>query len=275
MARHVALAGCLLALGIVGLGPRGGADEPKADGPPVGDVALETAALRTLYYLKVSPEQLKHLQKLAPQTMEKARERKGKASKEVAEALGELRDALAEANDDDRIDELQDRLDQLRETQNPELDDDVTLTDAARKQVPDVLRRLKPSQVANYLGQVADDLPDPRDLLTEALAKVRRLKGDAWEAKRDEVAEEVSLLVGGLDRDRVGRLRDRVVALLATAHSLTDDEFKGRQAKLEEQAQEIVGDIGPTEVVRHEVEHALARLLSNPRLAAAVEARLK
>lgn len=276
MARHITLAGGLLVLGLLGAGPRGGADEPKKDDrPPAGELALETAALRTLYDFKVAPEQLKQLRKLAPQTMEKPRERKGKVSKEFAERLGELHDALAEANDDDRIDDLQDQLDQLRESDHPDLDDDVALTEAARKQVPEVLRRLKPSQVANYLGQVADDVPDPRDLLTEALGKVRRLKGEAWEERRDEVAEEVSRLTAGLDADRAGRMRDRAVALLATAHSLTDDEFKGRQAKLEEEARQLVGDVGPAEVLKHEVEYALARLLSNSRLAAAVEARLK
>ena len=37
----------------------------------------------------------------------------------------------------------------------------------------------------------------------------------------------------------------------------------------------IVGDVGPTEVLRHLVEHALAELLSNPRLEAALAERLK
>jgi len=151
----------------------------------------------------------------------------------------------------------------------------VGITAAARKQAPALLRQLKPSQVASFLGAVGDDVSDPLDVLTEAVEKLRPLEKAAFEEKRDAVADEVSRLVAGVDADRAGRVSDQVVALLATAHSLTDAEFKQQQAKLDEQARTIVGDVGPTEVLRHHVEHALARLLSNPRLAAAVEARLK
>jgi hypothetical protein len=255
--------------------PRAAGDDPKPSTPSASDLAVEVAALRTLYGLKTTPEQMQLLKKLAPRTMEKARARKGTASKEYAEQLTELRNALVDASDDDRIGDAEDTLDQLHESEKPDLDDGVEVTAAARQQVPELLRQLKASQLANYLGQVADDVADPLDRLTESLAKVRGLKGEEWKEKRDEVADEVARLVAGLDEDRAGKVNDAVVTLLTAAHGLADEEFKAQRPQLEEKARRIAGDVGPTEVLRHTVEHALAELLSNPRLTAAVEARLK
>ncbi len=50
-------------------------------------------------------------------------------------------------------------------------------------------------------------------------------------------------------------------------------EFKAQRDDLDKEARKVVGDVGPTDVIRHYMERALAELLSNPRLGAAVEAR--
>jgi hypothetical protein len=265
----VAAAGLCLAV-------RAAADESKKDAePPAGDLALEVNALRTLYYFKATPEQLRLLKKLAHDTADKPRERKVKVSQEYREALGDLREALIDARDEDRIDNLDDKLDQLRESEKPDLDDGVDITAAARKRAPELFRQLKPSQVAAYIAQVSDEVIDPLDHLREALGQVRGWKASAWKAKRDEVAEQIGNLIAGLDADRAGRIQDEVKSLLDTARGLKDDEFKAQQPKLEKRAEEIVGDVASTDVLRHTVEYALAELLSNPRLEAAVDARLK
>src|SRR5258707_10925029 len=48
--------------------------------------------------------------------------------------------------------------------------------------------------------------------------------------------------------------------------------FRSRP-ELEKKARELVGDVGPIEVLRHVVQQSLAELLSNPRLMVAIDAR--
>ena len=79
----------------------------------------------------------------------------------------------------------------------------------------------------------------------------------------------------GLDVDKADRVNDRVAALLIRVRSLTNEEFAKQQPDLDQAAAKIVGDVGALEVLRHYVEFDLANLLSNPRLAAALDARLK
>src|SRR5262249_17896955 len=154
---RIAIARALaVALAGLSLSWHAAADEPKATkGQSVSELALEVNALRALHHLKAKPEQLKALQKLAPDTAQKPRQRTGKASKDYIEMLTDLRAALIDGSDEDRIDELEEKIDELHETEKPDLDDDVEVTAAARKHAVAVLSRFKPSQVANYIGQLA------------------------------------------------------------------------------------------------------------------------
>jgi hypothetical protein len=242
---------------------------------PAHELSLEVQALRTLYQLQLTPEQLKLLQKLARETAQPPRDRaKEKASKEYRRLLVSLRNALAD-EDGDRVDSLEEQLDELVDSEKPEVDDAVEVTPAARKRVPEVLRKLKPSQLAAFYRARADGMADPEDRLVEALDKVRGLDRDSWKAVRDDVAEDLGGLLGGLDPDKAGRAADRVVALLSKARGLSDEEYKAQRPALEKEAREVAGQSGPDEILRHAAERELAQLLSNPRLAAAMRTRLK
>jgi hypothetical protein len=262
--------------------PAKSADTPKPPEPQApeqlstNDLNLEVQALQTLYHFKFTAEQMRSLAKVARETAEPPRPRKkAKASDDYRQVLLDLRSALIDANDEDSIDNLEDKLDELTESEKPTLDDDVELTAAARKHAPQVLGRLKPPQLAAYIGYVADDVADPVERVRTALAEVRGLKRDEWKTKRDEIAEEVGWLVAGVDEEKSARVSDRVVALLSKARSLTDAEFTRQQAELEKAAEEIAGGVHPAAVLEHVAEHALAELLSNPRLGAALRARFK
>ena len=245
------------------------------DEAPLHEVSQEVQALRTLRQLKFTPEQMKALEKLARETAQPARTHaKPKASAEYAQTLADLREALA-SDDADRADDLDEKLDQLTESEKPEVDDGVELTAAARKSVPEVLRALKPAQLAAFFGDNADEVIDPQERLLATLDAVRALKGNAWKEKRDEVAEEVARALAGVDADRAERVHDQVVALLSKAHSLTDDEFNTRRTNLDKTARQIAGNVGPVEVLQHQAEYALAELLSNPRLAVVLKELLK
>jgi hypothetical protein len=237
---------------------------------------MEVNALETLHQLRLNNTQLEKLRLWAKETAQPPRQREpGKGSKEFRAKLQEKRAALVSDNDNELIDQLGDQLNELREQEEPTTDDGVDMTPAARQRAPEAFALLKANQLAGYVALVADAVPDPLNLLRAAFSEVRQLKGSAWREKRDEIADEVSRLVVGLDVDKADRVNDRVAALLIRVRSLTNEEFAKQQPDLDQAAAKIVGDVGALEVLRHYVEFDLANLLSNPRLAAALDARLK
>jgi hypothetical protein len=252
---------------------------PRAEGKGVeGDVnvlSMEVVALQALHQLQATPAQLEELKRLAATTAEKVGPRRQvEVSDKFHKALAQLRDALV-AGKEERIDELNRAIDELREKEKPDLDDSSEVSDDARREAPALLRRFSARQVAGFLADYAADFPDPVEMLTGAFDEVRKLSRREWGGLRDDVAEQVGWLVSGLDGDAEERARDKAAALITRARQLKDAEFKKQRPELEKAARELAAKVGPTDVHRHFMEHALAELLSNPRLGAAVEARLK
>jgi hypothetical protein len=246
-------------------------DVPKTEINPLN---LEVTALQMIYQFRLTRPQLEELARLAPFTVgPRPQVREVAASADFASTLKRLELALID-NDDDEIARLGAALEDLRDKENLELDE-VEITDEARKKVPDFLRGLGARQVASYVTDYADDFPDPREKLIEAFEEIRKMPGREWEERRDEVAGQVGWLVAGLDSAAEARVSARVAELLNKAKGFKEEEFKARRIELDQAAADIAGKLGPEDVMRHFVERSLAELLSNPRLAAAVEARLK
>ena len=65
------------------------------------------------------------------------------------------------------------------------------------------------------------------------------------------------------------------VAPSPTMAGLDDKAFETGRDDLEKSARELATKVGPTDVVRHYLERTVAEVLSNPRLAASIEMRLK
>jgi hypothetical protein len=251
-------------------------DAAKSAPQSLNELSMEVSALQTLHQFRFTPEQKTKLKKLAAETSEDAGARQAvKASEAYRRVLLDLRSAMLAGKNDEQIGKLEEKLEKLRESEKPEVDDGVEITDEARRRAPEVLGWLSARQVATHLAGYGDQFPDPRARLLEALNKVRGLKDEEWKQLRDDLADEVSHLVAGLDDDKVEEIHDRVVQLLIQARALKDDEFKKERTDLEKTARQIVGEIGPLEVLQHFLERTLAELLSNPRLAPALEACLK
>lgn len=271
---------CLFLVAAVGLlqalaGPA--TSSTIADALSLNELELEVDALYVLYQFQFTPEQMQALRKLARETAEELGARQApKASADYRKALVTLRDALVKADDADQISKLQDKLDELAAAEEPELDTGFEVSDAARQRAPALLRSLSARQVAAYVSVYGDALPDPAELLRDALGEVRGLEGEEWKEFREQLSEEVGRLVAGLDADKASRVGDKVVQWLIEVRSLGDADFKAQRSELEAKAKkQIVGDLHPLDVVRHTLEFALAELLSNPRLEAALAARLK
>src|SRR5262249_10628233 len=136
-------------------------------------------------------------------------------------------------------------------------------------------RQLTARQLGSYIAMYGDDFPDPVELLRGALSRVRPLPPKEWKQLREEVSGEVGRLVAGLNTDKGAQGGAKGVELLIQVRAMTEEEFKTQRAELENTAREIVGDISPLDVIRHQLEHAMAEILSNPRLEAALDLRLK
>jgi hypothetical protein len=255
---------------------RAAADESTIGGPPsLNDLSMEVAALQAFHQFRLTPAQLETLRKLAKETAPEPSEREtAKASPAFRDTVTALRNALVEG-DDELIDQLQDKLEDLAEKEKPELDDGIEVTDAARLRAPELIRFLSGRQIASYLASHTEEIPEPPERLREALGSVRKLAPAEWKEVRTAVSEEVARGVAGLDADKAARVADQVVQLLIQARGMKEEEFKTERPELEKMAREIVGNVGPLDVVRHFLAQDLAELLSNPRLAAAIDARRK
>jgi hypothetical protein len=246
----------------------------ESDKEDINNIHLEVTALETMNHFKLTRHQLEQLRKLATSMTRKAAPARAlEVGDEFHKTLAELRDALIGDNEA-RVAALTAALDELREKENPEFPD-IEITAEARKRTPEVLQGLGARQVMGYLSDFSEEFPDPRDKLDEGFDAIRPLNGKEWEELRDETAGQVAWLIAGLDAVAESRVRQRVVALLNRVHPMKDEEFSAKQEELSKQVDEIVGKVGPIDVIRHFTERSVAELLSNPRLKAAVEARLK
>ena len=258
---------CLLALprsrctGGVGL-----ADVERAEPRGGGAPALEQ--------FEFTPAQLEVLQKLAKATASEIdRDQKGKGSEAFRKALNDLRDVLVQGGTPSTI--LEDRVDTLRDAEDTDVDEDVEITDAARRLAPGLLRQLSVHQVAAYFNNYREEIPEPLDTMLEALAQVQDLKENDWKELRDQTTEEVGWLLGGLDKKKAKLVADKVEDWLNTARKMKADDFSKHREELAQAARQFVGQVPPTVVLHNFAEHGLAELLSNPQLPTALEARFQ
>jgi len=252
-------------------------EEPKSTPPStLNQLSLEVSALQILHHLSATPAQLRQLRKLAKETKPNDAEAKpGKGSDKFRSALREMHQALLESKNAEKIDKLTEALDALREEEKPDLDDDVDLTETARRRASEALRMLGAPQVAVYLSGLVGDIDDPQSRLLGALDEVRTLSADQWKDFRGSFGDVIGRLVAGVDAEKAEKVSDEVVQLLIVARSLKDAEFKAQRLDLEKSALKIVGVIGPFQVLQNVMENVMATLLSNPRLIAAIDARLE
>jgi hypothetical protein len=252
-------------------------EEPKSTPPStLNQLSLEVSALQILHHLSATPAQLRQLRKLAKETKPIDSDAKpGRGSDKFRSALQEIYQALLDSKNAEKIDKLTEALDALREEEKPDLDDDVDLTETARHRASEALRLLGAPQVAVYLSGLIGEIGDPQSRLVEALDQVRTMSPEQWKEFRGSFGDEIGRLVAGVDAEKSEKINNEVVQLLIVARSLKDAEFKAQRPDLEKNALKIVGDIGPFQVLQNVMENVMATLLSNPRLIAAIDARLQ
>lgn len=249
------------------------ADAKGAGFADLGDLNAEVTVLQVLTALGATPEQLERLATLAAKTMQKPPPRKlVKVTEKYRKGLRALRDALVKG-DEEQIDAALEAMEELSKKEMPDFDD-VELTDAARKSAPALLRRFSARQVSRYLATLAE-VPDPAEQLEAAMKRSRELRGRAWQDERDAASVQVGWLIAGVDAAAEKKAREKAEVLLNRAHRMEDKEYAAKQSALRKEARELVGKLGPTDVLRNFMERVLAETLSSYRLTAALDARAK
>jgi hypothetical protein len=238
------------------------------------NLSLEVTALQTLHRFQLTPAQLEAIRKVARDTMSSESRESGKGSSKLRQTFTDLRTALIRG-DQERIDTLHQKLDDLLDADDTDLDDEVVITAGARQRVNEVLSFLKPAQVGAFLNDPGEDLPDPLEKLLTALNGAGKLKDDEWKSLCEDTIKTVGWQLGGLEVERARVVEKRVESYLNHIRSLKESERKAQHTELEKSAQEFVARVPPTQILHHFTQRALAEMLSNPRLVAAVEARLK
>jgi hypothetical protein len=248
------------------------AAKPTADetGDDLNLLNLEVEALQALHELELNPAQLRQLLPLAQACAEKARRREPvKASPALRQALQDLREALV-GGDDDRISEQEERFDGLVEKEGSDFDDEVEITEVARKRAPEAVRLLGLKQLVAFVSAHGDDLADPRTAIEEALTEGKEFKDEEWAEHRDASAEEVAEVLAGLDAGKAAQAKKRVADLL--------DRWHGKAVRpeaLEEDVRRLVGNLSAAAMLHNAWEVHVARMLSNPQMPAALRARLQ
>ncbi len=248
--------------------------EPTSDQLSLSNLSLEVVALQSLHRFQMTAEQMTALRKLAASTVSKPGGRtEGKGNDKHRQALLDLREALLKGKDE-RIEDLEDDLAELHEKEEANFDDQVNITAAARRKAPEALQSLRPAQIAAFFHVVADDLPDPLGMLLDALEVVGEYKDAEWKELTADIVDELSWQLGGLDPERSRLVGGNVEQYLKKIRSLNAKDLEKQRPELEKQARQFVAQAPPTAILHNFAEHTLAELLSNPRLPAALDARL-
>jgi hypothetical protein len=239
-------------------------DKPVQD---VNHLSMEVKALRVLRGLQATPAQIAEVARTGKKTGGKRAQREpAKAANSYVDALKELRNNLV-ANDEEKIEAAREKVEDLEEKESPDIDDTIEISDAAEIEAVRLLNLFSPQQVGAYADNLGDDFPDPVKAIADALDQSRDLKGDEWKAMRDDLADKISWLVGGLNGEKTLKIEQDVSKYLDQKHK---DGGKANDAEI----RQLMGSPGPIVLLKNVVEHDLAELLSNSQLGVATRACL-
>lgn len=246
------------------------ADEKPSPSFTTTQLSMRVAALQTLHDLHAKSHQLSALKKLAGSTADTTQRDPNGPTTRSTQALEALRSALVGSTDENKIDNLIDQVDQAEEQENADLDDAVTITDAARQQTPDAVKLFSAAQVASLIASNADEIRDPAEIIKEALAH-RHESNDDWESARDDAIEEIATLGAGLDAKAADAISQRVRQILHNNKGLDDKALKAKEKQLTSVAGKVLETVDSQQQINNWVNVQVARLLSNPQLPKAID----
>jgi hypothetical protein len=254
----------------------------QAKGKPVdmNMVSLEVAAFRTLRTLRATRTQCDELLKLFKEDFVKdSRRQEAKTTPKFRKALIGLRNmfrtAGMEGDEDDDFRSAMDRIDLLFDD-DEQLDDGVDVTPAASDAARVALRLFTPQQIFALLRSSEDEITDPSTILVEALSDGLTAKPEDWKSIREDAASQAAWMISGRILKTPSKVRVEIGKWLDAKHAakMKPPEFEKQRAALRAEADEKF-KASPTAVLGNIAWHRMAELLCNPRLPAALKARIK
>jgi hypothetical protein len=236
-----------------------------AGGTDVLKLQLEVDALSALSDLHLTPSQLSDLQGLASDTAATMPSAPMNVSDARASALQDLKAALIGGNDD-KIGDAEDKASSLEDEVGDSDEPDIDQTDAAKGKVSQAVKLLTAKQLAGYIGENSDDVPDPGEILVDAVNQCHDLSSDDYASLKEDTTDQLGELAGGLTPTKTPAIIGKSARFLDGAHKLSADEYKTQLPTLRDEARKLGGGIDPVNVIRHWAESDMADLLSNPQL---------
>jgi hypothetical protein len=241
--------------------------------PSVSFLSMEISALQALRQFQFDNDQLEKLIKVGSGEPGKGgtvpvnrRRAAGTASKEVLEKMIAIRKVLLDGENEDDLQKMTEELQALLAKDKASIDDNIEITNAARKEAASVYRMLRVDQLASYIGKIADDIEDPIDQVMSALEQVGSLSDDEWKEQQTEIVDGIAQAVAGLDAAKAKNLTKDLLSLLTRARGIKKADLEKQMPELEEAARKIVGEIDAETVLRNRIQIDLATLLSNQSL---------
>ena len=243
------------------------------------DLALEIEALRAIDDLQATSSQVDQLRDAAADLTPKTQPADIQAIDDAVAgdradyvALLRLREALLRA-DPAKIQSSEKELADLEEQLKVNLSPRVIPAPPALRSAVKLVPQFSGPQIAAYLGQHSEEVSDPTEVLLAALAQCRGMSIRDFRQFNQDVTQQVSELVAGVDPKDGRALSTRISNLLKKTHQLSDDDFDAQRPDLEDQARDIA-TADSAAVLHHWMAREIAQLLSNPQLTAALDDRL-
>jgi len=167
------------------------------------------------------------------------------------------------SNDDQIIDD-RNRLLSLEDKYQVSVDPTIVVTDAARSHAREIFELLNPTQIASYVADRAQAVPDITEILMAALDQCRQISDSDFNDYSRCLGQRVAVLTTGLDSDANQPVIDHVISMLTRARGLSDDEFASQRQGFQHEAQEIEKRCGPIDLINHAVQWDIASFLANP-----------
>ncbi len=268
---HVGFGRVLVAGALCSVAAVSSAKPPKAEPPKqrVDELEYEVVALQSLRELDVTPEQLAVLAAAAVKSAGKA-PGLPPATAEFKAALSAYADALA-VGDDDKIGDAEEKVDDLRDSLQVDPPPEVPATDGARAEADRVVALLTPAQLAGYVAEHSDEVPDPVQTLLDAAESMRSADAGEQASVKAEAAKQFGMLVAGVDPAAAAPVAAAAEQWLGKAQKMSDPDFEAGRAELTKQAKAMVVTVDSFAVLRHWMDRELVDLLANPQLGPAVK----
>jgi len=275
-----------IALCITLLLPAHFASAAKKKGGPKGEKPEELVAVNdrvnafeAIDAYEFTPAQIKALQKITFDLNVPERHipdpKPSKALSQYRTKLNELAEALESGKArESELDPLKEKVDDLADAADYDSPAAPEPSEFAKKAAVNFAQQLRANQLASSISLFAEQVVDPVVLAREAAEARKSAKGEnQWSSVRDGAASEIGYLLAGRDVAGAKAVAEKVSVWLDANPDAESPVPEPKRLAVEQSAAKMLGDYDSWQVLRHWTERDLARVLSNPQLAAALKAR--